>query len=427
MTAALGFMSVSPSFAMERDERNPMGAIAAPVRGIEKWVEDSTPEQKEFLFQVFEAFQVLKVNFKDFISNSEMVIQRGTQEDLVQMLNMCGKDQLNENILKLSNVKTFQEKILTYFRGNKERINAGIDREDYIRDEILRISQELEAIFIPFLEKIESEEAFNQTFASLESVKNFLKTQGALVSQRFEKRALFNQTSEAWRSVLYPEYNVAVDKSKTQEERLAAIQKRDQNLLKLQEFDKSPQGKFFREFRFHFAEKMMRQGQNVRGYDEGVMCFYARDSLAYLGNMLERGNILDTLKNLQGIQTETMDQPSALTNENVKNWMGNLIEDQGIKNQFEGGLTTIGRYVELDGQFGVASPKDVFLRVLRLLKATQEAFPEDPRIKQTVLQAYFWIVDQNGACPAGLLGRSFMLSEAISGLLEGGLLKPFVT
>lgn len=458
MGAALGVIFISPSFAMLADRpEEAAAATRAPsvMRGIPTWGQANT-EQKELLFQVFTRIKHIRENFDELVDVCQRLVQQDEpsfQEDV----QICGKADIINAIANMNDNITSFPHTLAYYEAHSVSIDLGVVRAHHIRRQLLTIHEELRTIFRPLLGI-----SVDAMLGSKATAQDFLDTQIPLVAHRFKERALFRKTSEGWRTFLYPECNTdsevtlknlssaeitalqamedarsdaqahetedlarqAAKKIRLAEELTARAkeEERARHRLRLQEFNDSPHGVFFHDLEAHYLEKMAHQG----GHDEGVMRFYGRDSLDRLLILLSRDKILDQLTTLHGLTARISEPHKLLTMQSVDEWLGLTVDDRAMKNAFHGGLRTIWKHATPDGEFPMMPPKDAFLNLLGLLHQIHQAFPTDERVNQTVLQAYFWIVDQDGACPADLLGRSFMLGEVVSKLLVGGLEHPFV-
>lgn len=460
--SVLTFITASPNFAMmDGCEAGGDAQYRAPavMRGVLRWEDANTP-QKELIFKAFTCVNQLRFSLKNLVDRCNHLANSVDEDTFQSDVKGYAHSEITQDLTTLQESIKNLPQALAYYEANKERIDLGVLRALHIRRQLGLITEEARTIFQPILGV-----SVDCLLTSRASIQDFLTSQLGPVQQRFQKRALFNQTSEAWRSFLYPEYDGVsgvAPKALTPAE-ITALQAMEDTLqenvrthqkeavddhdcqmahqatelmrqareeedarhhIMLEEFRRSADGLFFQDLETLYSETLL--SPPLEGRDESVLRFYTADILSHLNILLQRDHILDHLINLHGITGHVADPHGFSTLQDIDRWLEGTFEDRVVKGLFHGGLRTLWKHTIPDKEFPTISPKDAFLSLLGVLHRIHQTFPTDERVNQTVLQTYFWIVDQNGACPVGLLGRSFLLGEALSKLLVMGLERPFV-
>ncbi len=153
---------------------------------------------------------------------------------------------------------------------------------------------------------------------------------------------------------------------------------------------------------------------------ESIMFYQSNEYRAVLRDMLEEGSVLDSLMNLHGIKTDNAYEIPELSEDETSAWGLKVFTD----GSFRGGLASVLKHSSSTSM--PFSPKTAFLKMMQILKIISEVYPKEEHVNDAVRQAFAFMLDQEGACAAGLYGRSFLLGRQISELLVNGLKDPFV-
>ncbi len=444
------FLATSPHFALALEPEEEGAAASARVHYVFKW-EHARPLQRGLLFKFIDGVSDIK---KSLVLTNDIwasLSRIDTEEGLRSCLEMS-KGSYEEEMLRattkiLQEVESFNKKLREYYQENKALIHSGVDREAQITLQIRRFSDEIAHIFRPFVDSFKSIETLHRAFLSPQSVK---VCSGIFQEAQDQLNASFvSQNSESLKALLYAEYGSQPTEDQKRAIEAQEFQKGDAQraasaeaghaqtaIARAQEEKREAErrlrignfeqrfGAFFYTFQAHVDEKLENMRKRKAGKDEGIMCFFAPDSLQFLRDTLKPGGILEDVSSaFYGIQVGKDPSPIVRARDILV-----FVEKAGIRETaaFEGGLRKVQEYDASVREFPLMSPQKAFLRPLNLLKALHEKFPKDERVNTAVVAAFTLIEDQNGKCPAGLLGRSFMLSNTVIRLLREGIEAPFV-